>query len=158
MERLRGRDPEALIHAIERSCANKAEVVAADETESGVRALLNLGHTFGHAIEAGLGYGEWLHGEAVAAGTVMALNLSRRLGWLSSADLARTASLLERAGLPTRGPALGADRYLELMALDKKVASGKLRLILLEAIGRGVIRGDVPEPEVRAAIEACSRG
>ncbi len=158
MERLRAREPDALTHAVERSCASKAEVVAADETESGVRALLNLGHTFGHAIEAGLGYGEWLHGEAVAAGTVMAMELSRRLGWLGEADLARTVSLFERAGLPTQGPALGADRYLELMALDKKVAAGKLRLILLEAIGRGVIRGDVPAAEIRAAIEACCRG
>ncbi len=158
MDSLRARDPGALIQAIERSCVNKAEVVAADETESGVRALLNLGHTFGHAIEAGLGYGVWLHGEAVAAGTVMAMELSRRLGWLNEADLARTISLFERAGLPTRGPALGADRYLDLMALDKKVASGKLRLILLEAIGRGVISADAPAGEIRAAIEACCRG
>lgn len=155
IERLRGRDPEALTYAIERSCANKADVVAADETESGVRALLNLGHTFGHAIEAGLGYGEWLHGEAVAAGTVMALELSRRLGWLGDADFSRAVSLFERAGLPTQGPRLGADRYLELMALDKKVASGRLRLILLEALGRGVIRGDIPAEKIRAAIEAC---
>lgn len=155
MEKLRARDPEALTHAIECSCRNKAEVVAEDETETDVRALLNLGHTFGHAIEAGLGYGEWLHGEAVAAGMVMAAELSRRIGWLSQADVARTAALLRRAGLPVRGPVLGADRYMALMALDKKVASGKLRLILLEALGRGVIRDDAPETEVRAAIEAC---
>ena len=155
MEKLRARDPEALTHAIECSCRNKAEVVAEDETETGVRALLNLGHTFGHAIEAGLGYGKWLHGEAVAAGMVMAAELSRRIGWLSQADVARTAALLRRAGLPVRGPVLGADRYMALMALDKKVASGKLRLILLEALGRGVIRDDAPETEVRAAIEAC---
>lgn len=158
MERLRARDPEALTHAIERSCSNKADLVAADETESGVRALLNLGHTFGHAIEAGLGYGEWLHGEAVAAGTVMAMELSRRLGWLNEADLARTISLFKRAGLPVQGPALGATRYMELMALDKKVAAGKLRLILLEAMGRGVVSADAPEPEICAAIEACCRG
>ncbi len=155
MEKLRARDPETLTHAIECSCRNKAEVVAEDETETGVRALLNLGHTFGHAIEAGLGYGEWLHGEAVAAGMVMAAELSRRIGWLSQADVARTAALLRRAGLPVRGPVLGADRYMALMALDKKVASGKLRLILLEALGKGVIRDDAPETEVRAAIEAC---
>ncbi|MCL4723129.1 MAG: 3-dehydroquinate synthase [Rhodocyclaceae bacterium] len=155
MEKLRARDPEALTHAIECSCRNKAEVVAEDETETDVRALLNLGHTFGHAIEAGLGYGKWLHGEAVAAGMVMAAELSRRIGWLSQADVARTAALLRRAGLPVRGPVLGADRYMALMALDKKVASGKLRLILLEALGRGVIRDDAPETEVRAAIEAC---
>jgi len=155
MEKLRARDPEALTHAIECSCRNKAEVVAEDETETDVRALLNLGHTFGHAIEAGLGYGKWLHGEAVAAGMVMAAELSRRIGWLSQADVARTAALLRRAGLPVRGPVLGADRYMALMALDKKVASGKLRLILLEALGKGVIRDDAPETEVRAAIEAC---
>ena len=155
MEKLRARDPEALTHAIECSCRNKAEVVAEDETETGVRALLNLGHTFGHAIEAGLGYGKWLHGEAVAAGMVMAAELSRRIGWLSQADVARTAALLRRAGLPVRGPVLGADRYMALMALDKKVASGKLRLILIEALGKGVIRDDAPETEVRAAIEAC---
>lgn len=158
MDRLRARDPEALTQAIERSCSNKADLVAADETESGVRALLNLGHTFGHAIEAGLGYGEWLHGEAVAAGTVMAMELSRRLGWLSEADLARIVSLFKRAGLPVQGPALGATRYLELMALDKKVAAGKLRLVLLEAMGRGMVSSDAPEPEIRAAIEACCRG
>ena len=156
MDRLRGGDAEALSYAIERSCRNKAEVVAEDETETGVRALLNLGHTFGHAIEAGLGYGEWLHGEAVAAGTIMAAELSRRLGWLCEADLARSVALFEQAGLPVRGPALGADRYLQLMALDKKVASGKLRLILLEALGRGVIFSEAPESEIRAAIEACS--
>lgn len=158
MDRLRARDAEALTYAIERSCSNKAEVVAADETESGVRALLNLGHTFGHAIEAGLGYGKWLHGEAVAAGTVMAMELSRRLGWLSDGDLARTVALFKRAGLPTQGPALGAARYLEWMALDKKVSSGRLRLILLEAMGHGVISSDAPESEIRAAIEACCHG
>lgn len=155
MERLLARDEAALTYAIERSCINKAEVVAADETESGVRALLNLGHTFGHAIEAGLGYGEWLHGEAVAAGTVMAAELSRRMGWLGAADLARAVALFERAGLPVRGPHLGAERYLELMALDKKVAAGKMRLILLDALGRGAIRSDLPVADIRGAIEAC---
>ncbi len=133
-------------------------MVAADETEAGVRALLNLGHTFGHAVEAGLGYGEWLHGEAVAAGTVMAAELSRRLGWLASSAVDRVVALLRRAGLPTSGPALGADRYLELMALDKKVSAGKLRLVLLEAIGRGVIYGEAAEADIRAAIDACCRG
>ena len=108
MDRLLAREPEALTYAIERSCANKAEVVAADERESGVRALLNLGHTFGHAIETGLGYGNWLHGEAVAAGTVMAAELSRRLGWLGAADVARTVALFERAGLPHAGPRIWA--------------------------------------------------
>jgi 3-dehydroquinate synthase len=158
MDKLLARETGALIYAIERSCANKAEVVAEDENESGVRAMLNLGHTFGHAIEAGLGYGNWLHGEAVAAGIMMAVELSRRLGWLSSGDCDRTAALLQRAGLPTQGPALGADRYLDLMALDKKVASGKMRLILLKKIGEGVISAETGTPDIRAAIEACCHG
>jgi 3-dehydroquinate synthase len=158
MERLRARDPEALTYAIERSCSNKADLVAADETESGVRALLNLGHTFGHAIEAGLGYGEWLHGEAVAAGTVMAMELSRRLGWLKEADLARTISLFKRAGLPVQGPALGATRYMELMALDKKVAWGKLTPRPAGGTGPGRDQRRCARVEIRAAIEACCRG
>jgi 3-dehydroquinate synthase len=158
IERLLARETEALTYAIERSCANKAEVVAEDETESGVRALLNLGHTFGHAIEAGLGYGEWLHGEAVAAGMVMAAELSRRLGWLGAEECARTVRLLERAGLPVRGPALGAERYLEMMALDKKVAAGKLRLVLLASLGRGIVSDAAQAADIRAAIEACCRG
>ncbi len=155
MDKLLARETAALIYAIERSCTNKAEVVAEDEHESGVRALLNLGHTFGHAIEAGLGYGNWLHGEAVAAGIMMAVELSRRLGWLSRGDCDRTAVLLQRAGLPTLGPALGAERYLDLMALDKKVAAGKMRLILLKKIGQGVISAEAGTPDIRAAIEAC---
>jgi 3-dehydroquinate synthase len=155
LAKLLARDGEALTYAVERSCINKAEIVAADETESGVRALLNLGHTFGHAIEAGMGYGEWLHGEGVAAGTVMAADLSRRMGWLSEADVQRVIRLLRSAGLPVAGPALGADRYLELMSLDKKVAGGKLRLILLEALGRGVISAEARENDIRATIEAC---
>jgi 3-dehydroquinate synthase len=158
MDKLLARETGTLIYAIERSCANKAEVVAEDENESGVRAMLNLGHTFGHAIEAGLGYGNWLHGEAVAAGIMMAVELSRRLGWLSSGDCDRTAALLQRAGLPTQGPALGVDRYLDLMALDKKVASGKMRLILLKKIGEGVISAETGTPDIRAAIEACCHG
>lgn len=158
IERLLVRDPEAMSYAIERSCANKAEVVEEDEHESGVRALLNLGHTFGHAIEAGLGYGKWLHGEAVAAGTMMAARLSGNLGWLTEADCARIDALLRRAALPTRGPNLGADRYLELMALDKKVVEGKLRLVLLGKIGEGVISADSGLPLIRAAIEACCHG
>jgi 3-dehydroquinate synthase len=155
LAKLLARDREALTYAVERSCINKAEIVAADETESGVRALLNLGHTFGHAIEAGMGYGEWLHGEGVAAGTVMAADLSRRLGWLSEADVQRIIRLLRSAGLPVAGPALGADRYLELMSLDKKVAGGKLRLVLLEALGRGVISAEAGENDIRATIAAC---
>jgi 3-dehydroquinate synthase len=155
ISKLLARDAEVLTYAIELSCTNKARIVAADETESGVRALLNLGHTFGHAIEAGLGYGEWLHGEAVAAGTVMAADLSRRMGWLRDADVHRVTDLFRRAGLPVKGPRLGADRYLEWMSLDKKVAGGKLRLVLLEAVGRGVISSAAPEADIRATIEAC---
>jgi 3-dehydroquinate synthase len=157
IERLVEREPEALAFAIERSCRNKADVVAADETEQGERALLNLGHTFGHAIETGLGYGAWLHGEAVAAGTMMAAELSRRLGWLAAADVERIAALFERAGLPVRGPLLGANRYLELMAHDKKVEAGRLRLVLLKAIGRAVIHADAAEAELVAAIAARCR-
>ncbi|WP_126444063.1 3-dehydroquinate synthase [Sulfuricystis multivorans] len=158
MERLMARDGQALAFAIERSCANKAQVVAGDELETakeGGRALLNLGHTFGHAIEAGAGYGVWLHGEAVAAGTVMALELSRRLGWLGEADVQRVIKLFERAHLPVRGPRLGVDRYLDLMAHDKKVLDGKLRLVLLKKLGEAMTFADAPLPEIRAAIETC---
>jgi 3-dehydroquinate synthase len=156
IEDLVGRKPDALTYAIERSCANKAAVVAADETESGVRALLNLGHTFGHAIEAGTGYGAWLHGEAVAAGTVMAARLSAGLGWITPADVERIRSLFHRAGLPTEGPALGVRRYLNLMRLDKKVAAGKIRLVLLRALGEGILYAEARDEDIAAAIEACS--
>lgn len=157
LERLVACEPDALAYAIERSCRNKAEVVAADETEQGERALLNLGHTFGHAIETGLGYGEWLHGEAVAAGTMMAVELSRHLGWLAEADVARVAALFGRAGLPVYGPRLGVERYLDLMAHDKKVEAGRLRLILLRSLGQGVIHGDAVPAEIGRAIEARCR-
>lgn len=142
MERLRAREAEALGYAVQRSCEDKASVVAADERESGQRALLNLGHTFGHAIENGLGYGRWLHGEAVAAGTIMAARLSERLGYLNAADVARIESLLRRAGLPTQAPALGEARYLELMGHDKKVQEGRLRLVLLRSIGAAFVTAD----------------
>jgi 3-dehydroquinate synthase len=147
MEKLLARDADALQYVIRRSCQNKAEVVAADERESGERALLNLGHTFGHAIETGMGYGAWLHGEAVAAGTIMAADLSCRLGWLSKEDVDRIRSLFERAGLPVAAPALGMEKYLQLMGLDKKVVGGKIRFVLLKCIGCAVISGDV-EPEL----------
>jgi 3-dehydroquinate synthase len=153
--RLLARDADALAFAIERSCRNKAEVVIEDETETGVRALLNLGHTFGHAIETGLGYGEWLHGEAVAAGTLMAAELSRRLGWLGNADIARVRAIHEAAGLALRGPRLGVERYLELMSHDKKVEAGKLRLVLLRAIGDAVVWGEATQTEIASAIEHC---
>jgi 3-dehydroquinate synthase len=157
IDALRGKDPDALTEAIERSCRNKAEVVIADETEQGERALLNLGHTFGHAIETGMGYGAWLHGEAVAAGTVMAADLSARLGWISRADVRRIEDLFLRAGLPVHGPAdLPPERYLELMAHDKKVVDGRLRLILLRGIGNAVVYSDAPGNDTRAAIQARS--
>ena len=158
MDQLMARDSAALSYAIERSCLNKAEVVAGDELETapqGGRALLNLGHTFGHAIETGMGYGVWLHGEAVAAGTLMAVELSRRLGWLAAADVERVQRLLVRAGLPVCGPALGAARYLDLMGHDKKVIAGRLRLVLLKRLGEAVTWADAPQAEIRAAIEAC---
>ena len=157
-DHLLARDAEALTYAIERSCVNKAEVVAADELETakeGGRALLNLGHTFGHAIETGVGYGEWLHGEAVAAGTVMAADLSRRLGWLSDADFGRVVGLLAKARLPVLSPAIGADRYLDLMSHDKKVIAGRLRLVLLKRLGEAVTYADASAAEIRAAIESC---
>ncbi|BAN70194.1 3-dehydroquinate synthase [endosymbiont of unidentified scaly snail isolate Monju] len=145
---LMARDKALLAEAIERSCADKAVIVAADEREAGQRALLNLGHTFGHAIETGMGYGEWLHGEAVGAGMAMAAEMSRRLGWLDEHDRERVDRVLEQAGLPNRPPdALGPDRFRELMAVDKKVLGGKLRLILLKGIGGALVSADFP-PEV----------
>lgn len=156
IEKLMARDKDALAFAVHRSCANKAEVVVADERETGERALLNLGHTFGHAIETGLGYGEWLHGEAVAAGTLIAAELSRLLGWLIAEDVSRIEKLFVRAGLPVAGPALGAGRYLELMRHDKKVLDGKLRLVLLEKIGRAVMSDVATESQIIAAIESRS--
>ncbi|HRD33656.1 MAG TPA: 3-dehydroquinate synthase [Rhodocyclaceae bacterium] len=154
IEKLLARDHDALVFAIERSCTNKAEVVARDETEQGERALLNLGHTFGHAIEAGLGYGAWLHGEAVAAGTMMAAELSCRLGWITPAEVERIGHIHRRAGLPVKGPALPVAHYLSLMAGDKKVEDGRLRLILLRGIGQAVIHAGATRAEIEAAIVA----
>jgi 3-dehydroquinate synthase len=145
MAALLARDATALAYAIRHSCENKAEIVVADEKEGGVRALLNLGHTFGHAIESGMGYGNWLHGEAVAAGTVLAADLSRRMGWLSDEDVERTRKLFNLAGLPVKAPDLGVEKYLDLMGLDKKVEGGKIRFVLLRALGEGVVTADVPE-------------
>ena len=143
ISQLISRDPETLIYAIERSCADKAGVVAEDEKESGMRALLNLGHTFGHAIETGMGYGQWLHGEAVAAGMCMAADLSRRMGWIDADDCQRIDNLIGKASLPTKAPAeLSADRFLELMSVDKKVLDGKLRLVLLKALGKSIVTED----------------
>jgi 3-dehydroquinate synthase len=149
------RRPGALMQVIERSCRNKAGIVAADEREGGVRALLNLGHTFGHAIETGAGYGKWLHGEAVAAGICAAADLSRRLGDLGDDDLGRIVALVERAGLPVHLPAeLDAGRFLELMAVDKKVQSGRLRLVLLRDIGDAYITADFDPDVLTRTIEA----
>jgi 3-dehydroquinate synthase len=144
MDRLRALDPTAITHAIYRSCEIKAQVVGQDEREGGIRAILNLGHTFGHAIETGMGYGNWLHGEAVAAGMVMAAETSRRMGWLSEADVARTRALIRVAGLPVVAPDLGVDTYLEYMGHDKKVEGGKMRFVLLKKLGEVVITADVP--------------
>ena len=138
------RDAAALSEAIERSCRNKADIVAADERETGERALLNLGHTFGHAIETGVGYGQWLHGEAVATGMVIAADLSARLGWLNREQVERVRALLARARLPVQPPmALTPDDFLRLMAVDKKVKDGRLRLILLRNLGQAVIASDI---------------
>ena len=152
---LRERDPVALAYAIRRSCECKAHLVAIDEREQGPRALLNLGHTFGHAIETGAGYGEYLHGEAVAIGMVLAAGLSQRLGWLSAADIQRVRNLLEALGLPVVAPKLGVQRTLELMRLDKKVLKGQLRLVLLRRLGEGVITADYPEEALLAELQAA---
>lgn len=156
LESLLSREPVALAEAICRSCRNKAEVVVADEREAGERALLNLGHTFGHAIETGVGYGEWLHGEAIAVGSMMAAELSSLLGWIDRHDLLRVERLFQRAGLPVCGPALNVERYLELMQHDKKVQDGKLRLVLLKKLGQAVLSDAAPLAEIRRAIGARS--
>jgi 3-dehydroquinate synthase len=144
MARIVNRDAEALTYAIERSCAIKAEIVARDERETGDRALLNFGHTFGHAIETALGFGQWLHGEAVAAGMVIAAKLSNRLGLIGPAEVTRIVDLLARAGLPTTAPRLGLERYLELMGHDKKVQAGRIRFILVRCLGEALVSAEVP--------------
>jgi 3-dehydroquinate synthase len=155
LERLLARERAALEHAVRRSCELKAQVVALDEREAGARALLNFGHTFGHAIELGVGYGTWLHGEAVAAGMVMAAELSARAGALARGDVERVRALVARAGLPVHGPRLPAERYLELMQGDKKAAGGRLRFVLLEAPGRAALCADIAERLVRESIAAA---
>lgn len=149
---LLARDDAAVIHAIRRSCEIKAQVVGIDEREQGLRAILNLGHTFGHAIETATGYGNWLHGEAVAAGMVMACDLSARLGWLSDADRSRAVSLLDRFGLPVQAPRIGADLARELMGMDKKVLDGKLRLVLLRKLGQADVVGDYSRQALDATL------
>jgi 3-dehydroquinate synthase len=152
LEALRALDAAALAYAIRRSCEIKAEIVAEDEREHGRRALLNLGHTFGHAIETATGYGEWLHGEAVGVGMLLAADLSCRLGWIEAAEVERLRHLLRRAGLPDRAPAIGAARALELMGMDKKVLDGRLRLVLLRRTGEGVVSADHPADALRAVL------
>ena len=156
MTDLVARDPQALSYAIERSCADKAAVVAADERESGQRALLNLGHTFGHAIETGMGYGSWLHGEAVGAGMCMAARMSGNLGWMSDAQVRSIESLIAAAGLPTDPPRdVGAERFGELMAVDKKVMDGQLRLVLMRDIGHSVISADFDPQALRKTLSSA---
>jgi 3-dehydroquinate synthase len=157
MQKLLARDAEALTYAVRRSCELKAQVVAADERESGLRAILNFGHSFGHAIEAGVGYGEWLHGEAVATGMVMAAELSARAGTLRRQDAERAKALIARAGLPVRGPKLAVERYLELMRVDKKAAAGRMRFILLKGLGRAIQRSDLDERLIRESIAAAAQ-
>jgi 3-dehydroquinate synthase len=156
VELLMRRETAALAHVVRRSCEIKAWVVSQDERESGLRAILNFGHTFGHAIEAGLGYGEWLHGEAVGCGMVMALHLSHRLGLIDIAWVERMTALLSRAGLPTVGPQLGADRYLELMRIDKKAEAGQIRFVVIDKPGSASVRS-APDALVREVIDQCCR-
>ena len=154
LDALMARDPKALAHAVKRSCEIKAWVVGQDEREAGLRAILNFGHTFGHAIEAGLGFGEWLHGEAVGCGMAMASQLSLRLGLVDDAFVSRFTALLARAGLPTVGPKLGAEVYLHHMRVDKKAEAGDIRFVLIDAPGKAVVRG-APDALVSQVIDDC---
>jgi 3-dehydroquinate synthase len=154
MDKLRALEPAAISHAIYRSCEIKGQVVGQDEREGGIRAILNLGHTFGHAIETGMGYGNWLHGEAVAAGMVLAAQTSQRLGWLSAADVERARALIRAAGLPDVAPDLGVATWLDYMGHDKKVEGGKLRFVLLKKLGEAVITADVPTDVLTGVLTA----
>ena len=155
--KLLARERAALVHAVRRCCELKAKVVGADERETGERALLNLGHTFGHAIESAAGYGNWLHGEAISAGMVMAAALSSRLGLIKESDVERVRKLLARAGLPVKGPEIPVERLLELMAVDKKAAKGKTRFILFNALGRAALPAEVDSRLVRETIVAAAQ-
>ena len=155
--KLVARERDGLSYAVRRCCELKAAIVATDERESGARALLNFGHTFGHAIEAATGYGAWLHGEAIAAGMVMAAELSVRAGLIGRPEAARVKALLAAAGLPVAGPAIPPERLMELMAGDKKAAQGKVRFVLLESVGRAALRGGLEERLVREAIVAAAQ-
>ena len=156
MSALMAVDNAVTSYAIYRSCQNKAEVVAADEHEQGERALLNLGHTFGHAIENAMGYGVWLHGEAVATGTVMAADLSQRMGWLNAAEVQRIKTIMQAAKLPIEAPDFGAEEYLRLMQLDKKVSDGRIRLILQQAIGKAVITADYDADKLQQTLSLAA--
>lgn len=156
LDALLARDRTALTHAIKRSCEIKAWVVGQDEKESGLRAILNYGHTFGHAIEAGMGYGEWLHGEAVGCGMVMATDLSARMGLIDTSTFERIYRLIERTGLPVVGPNLGADRYIELMQVDKKAEAGEIRFVLIGPLGTATTQA-APDALVRDVIAAHTR-
>ena len=157
MPKLLARDAKLLAEAVYRSCLHKAKIVAADEHEHGDRALLNLGHTFGHAIESYLGYGEWLHGEAVAVGMVMAADLSCRMGWISTAEVVRVRKIMLLANLPVVCPEIPLERFLGLMAQDKKVLAGQLRLVLLKQLGQAVISRDADAKLVEQTILACQQ-
>lgn len=151
IDALQARDPKMLAEAIERSCQDKADLVAEDELEHGVRALLNLGHTFGHAIETGMGYGNWLHGEAIAVGMLMAADLSQRMGWIEADTVERLRKLLVASGLPVMAPReMTNEKFMSLMSVDKKVQDGRIRLILLKGIGESLITDDY-EPDKLAA-------
>lgn len=150
---LLNRDTNALSHAIRRSCELKAEIVGIDEREQGLRAILNFGHTFGHAIETATGYGEWLHGEAVATGMAIAADMSRRLGLISSSDCQRVLHIIQCLELPVTAPRIGSQRALELMGMDKKVQSGKIRLVLLKSLGSAYITGDYPQDTLQATLD-----
>jgi 3-dehydroquinate synthase len=154
LDALMARDAKALAHAVKRSCEIKAWVVGQDEREGGIRAILNFGHTFGHAIEAGLGFGAWLHGEAVGCGMVMAAHLSQRLGLVDAAFVSRLTHLIERAGLPTVGPQLGADEYLHHMRVDKKAEAGEIKFVLIDKPGTAIVRG-APDALVAQVIDDC---
>jgi 3-dehydroquinate synthase len=155
LDRLLGRERAALAHAVQRSCEIKAWVVGQDEREGGLRAILNFGHTFGHAIEAGLGYGAWLHGEAVGCGMVLAADLSMRLGLVDAAFLQRLTTLIARAGLPVQAPSMPVPRWLELMRVDKKAEGGEIRFVVIEQLGRAALR-PAPDELVAASIRAHS--
>jgi 3-dehydroquinate synthase len=158
LDALVAKSPSALAYAVQRSCEIKAHIVGQDEREGGLRAVLNFGHTFGHAIESGMGYGVWLHGEGVGCGMVMAAHLSQRLGLVDAAFVHRLTRLIAKAGLPVKGPVLSssdnAGRYIELMRLDKKSEAGEIRFVVIDGPGRALVR-PAPDALVREVIDVC---